>query len=687
MKTLVRRKFLQLGLLDAGLFLAIASYAQPVITSQPINQFAVLGGTATFNVFATGNGPLIYQWQLNGTNVSTNGIISTVVGGSLGFSGDGGIATNAQVNKPYGVAVDTTGNMFIADTFNHRVRKVDTNGFISTVAGNGTAAFSGDGGAATNASLNQPYAVTSDNFGNLFIAEYGNNRVRKVDTNGVISTLAGGGSSLGDGGKATNAQIQRAVGVAVDLAGNFFIADMVNHRIRKVDTNGIISTVAGTGVSGYTGDGGAATNAKLNSPFGLTLDNSGNLFIADSSNHRIRVLNTNGIITTVAGNGSGGAFAGDGGQATNATLSTPQGIFVDTFGFLYIVDYAHYRIRQVDPTGIMTTVAGFGASSPIGDGGYATNAGVYAPEGVALDNSGNLFIADSSNHRIRKVFTGRDPVLRLKNVAAKNVGYYQVIVTGTNGSVTSSNASLTLLFPPSITIQPNYTKAAIGTSTNLSVTVSGTAPFSYQWFTSSGRTANAFPFVNGSGRVQLVFVNDAGAGYVSTPQVNFIGGSGSGATATATLLSGGVFSISVNNQGSGYAALPPTVQIDSPPSINTLMPSQTNATLVLPSVTSLDATNYFVVVTNNYGSTTSATVLVTVFLSPQNFAIQNVVTGLQMKLTGSPNYPYILQSATNLTPPISWKSIRTNSTDANGNWQFTDSSLTGGQKFYRAFGQ
>jgi sugar lactone lactonase YvrE len=291
--------------------------AQPVITNQPADQTVVLGGNATFSVMATGLGPLTYQWQLNVTNVFTNGIITTVAGNAnTGYYGDGGAATNAFLNGPYAVATDTTGNMLIADTWNNRIRKVDTNGIISTVAGIGTSGSSGDGGAATNASLYWPYAVALDSFGDLFIAEYGNNRVRKVDTNGVITTVAGGGAG-GDGGMATNALLKRAVGVAVDTAGNLFIADMGNNRIRKVDTNGIISTVAGSGTGvggGFSGDGGAATNAKLSEPFGVALDNSGNLFIADYNNFRIREVNTNGIITTVAGNGSAG-FAVDGGAS------------------------------------------------------------------------------------------------------------------------------------------------------------------------------------------------------------------------------------------------------------------------------------------------------------------------------------------------------------------------------------
>jgi sugar lactone lactonase YvrE len=338
--------------------------------------------------------------------VTPAGVVSTVAGnGTAGFSGDGGPATSAQLDEPFGVAVDTAGNLFIADLGNERVRKVTPGGVVSTAAGNGTQGFSGDGGPATAAQLNFPQDAAVDTAGNLFIADLGNNRVRKVTPGGVISTVAGGGTSgLGDGGQATSAQLYNPTGVAVDTAGNLFIADKGNYRIRKVTTGGVISTVAGNGTAGFSGDGGPATSAQLNEPNGVAVDTAGNLFIADLSNQRIRKVTPAGIISTVAGNGTGG-FSGDGGPATSAQFYSPDGAAVDTSGNMFIADVGNNRVRKVTPGGVISTVAG-GGTSGLGDGGLATSAELNFPWGVAVDTAGNLFIGDTSNNRVRKVTPG-----------------------------------------------------------------------------------------------------------------------------------------------------------------------------------------------------------------------------------------------------------------------------------------
>ena len=303
--------------------------------------------------------------------------------------------------------MDGAGNLYIADTSNNRIRKVDTAGVITTVAGSGTYGFSGDGGAATSARLSFPYGVTPDGAGNLYIADTWNHRIRKVDTSGNISTVAGSGTAGfgGDGGSATAtaARLNLPGSVVLDALGNLYIADRLNNRIRKVDTAGVITTVAGSSTTGaFGGDGGAATAGQLNTPAGVALDRSGNLYIADRDNRRIRKVDTAGVISTVAGTGTLG-FSGDGGAATAARLSSPSGVVVDWAGNLYIADQDSHRIRKVDTAGGISTVAGTGTSGFSGDGGAAVAARLNAPYGVAVDGSGNLYIADGLNNRIRKV--------------------------------------------------------------------------------------------------------------------------------------------------------------------------------------------------------------------------------------------------------------------------------------------
>ena len=568
---------------------------------------------------------------------------------------------------------------------------MDTNGVITTAAGRYPNGFTGDGGPATNAQLQSSgvnvSGIAVDGFGNFFISDTGNYRVRKVDTNGIITTVAGNGSAFysGDGGPATNTAISPE-GVAVDRLGNLFIAETHNQRIRKVDTNGIITTVAGTGfMDDPLGDGGAATNASLNNPMGVAVDDFGNLFIADTVNSRIRKVDTNGIITTIAGSNYLSGYAGDGGSALAARLNQPSRAIPDAFGNIFIADTFNYLVRKVDTNGIITTVAGKYYVSSLGDGGAATNASLNNPLDLALDAYGNLYIADSQHNRIRRVGLAGSPILPLNNITTNVAGNYQVIITSPSGSVTSSNAALIVLLPPSITSQPANITVTNGGSANFNVTVSGTAPLTYQWWMSSGRVATAVPVFLG-GRVLRAVVTSGGAGYSSVPKVQFIGGSGTGAAGTAVVSNGMVAAIIMTSQGSGYFSSP-IILIDAPSVTNAFWPDQTNATLSLSPATSANATNYFVVVTNNYGSVTSATVALTVFLPPQQFTAQYFGTGLQLQLTGTPYYPYILQTTTNLTPPISWKSILTNPADMNGNWQFTDTNLNGIQRFYRVAGQ
>ena len=335
--------------------------------------------------------------------IGTDGIINTLAGSTSGFGGDGGPATTAKLTLPRGVAVDGLGNVYIADSDNHRIRRVSSTGIITTVAGTGTPDFSGDGGPALLATLYQPFAVAADTSGNLYIADTVNYRVRKVSALGTISTIAGNQFYKygGDGGPATAASLNWPLGLAADSAGSLYIADTQNHRVRKVSRAGIMTTVAGTGAPGYSGDGVAATTAKLRSPKGVALDAAGNLYICDSDNHRIRKVGANGLISTVAGNGSAG-YSGDGVAATRTSLAWPNGIALDATGNLYIADFGNGRVRMVAPAStIIATVAGNGTAGFSGDGGQATAASLTNPSGVAVDLAGNLYIA--ANNRVRQV--------------------------------------------------------------------------------------------------------------------------------------------------------------------------------------------------------------------------------------------------------------------------------------------
>jgi hypothetical protein len=345
-----------------------------------------------------------------------NATISTIAGnGTFGDSSNGSPATNANVNRPSGVAVDGSGDLFLVDGHNV-IREVSPTGIITTIAGDGLPEFGGDGGQATNAELAGPVGVAVDGNGDVFIADTSNNRIREVNPSGIITTVAGGGNNgLGDGGPATNAQLGTPTGLAVDGSGDLFIADSANRRIREVSPAGIIRTIAGTGTFGFSGDGGPATNAQFTSPIGVAVDSSGDVFIADRDNNRIREVSPSGVITTFAGIGpsfpSFGGLSGDGGPATNAQLNDPTGVVVDGSGDVFIADRDNNRIREVSPSGIITTIAGSGSTGFgsafsggfSGDGGPATNAQLNFPFGVAVDGSGDVFIADLGNNLIRKV--------------------------------------------------------------------------------------------------------------------------------------------------------------------------------------------------------------------------------------------------------------------------------------------
>ena len=332
-------------------------------------------------------------------------IITTVAGGGTTGLGDGGQATDCELFGPTSIAFDNSGNYYLTDRDHNRIRRVSTTGNITIVAGIGTlpGSFSGDNGPATLAKIAQPYQVVIDGAGSIYFSDNGNSRIRKIDARGIITTVAGTGSWLynGDYNPATNTNINPG-GIAIDSAGNIYFADLGNARIRKISTLGIVTTIGGTGTAGYNGDGISATNAQLDGPNYLAIDKIGNIFFADSRNNRIRKIDTAGKIHTVAGDGIQG-YAGDNGPATNAELNKPLGVYCDNSGNVYIGDTYNYVIRKVNASGIITTIAGNATGGDSGDGGLAILAELADPVGIAMDDEGNIYIADFANDKIKRI--------------------------------------------------------------------------------------------------------------------------------------------------------------------------------------------------------------------------------------------------------------------------------------------
>jgi uncharacterized protein (TIGR03437 family) len=331
-------------------------------------------------------------------------VITTVAGnGTLVFSGDGGPAAKAGIGIPPDVTVDSAGNLYIVDRNNNRIRKVDPSGTITTFAGNGTSGSSGDGGQATNAALSSPIGVGVNGAGIVYIADGGSNGLREVNINGSIGQVAIVSSSL--------TRIASPGGVSADSSGNVYISDVNGSAIYRLDKTGILTTVAG-GTFGFSGDGGPANKAALYYPSGVAVDSAGNIYFADRGNNRVRKVDTKGIITTFAGTGTGG-FSGDGGPATSAKLGLGlsfafQGVAVDSVGDVYIADPQNNRVRMVNPSGIISTFAGNGTPFATGglgngDGGPPASASVMTPYGVHVDSAGNVYIADTGHNLIRKV--------------------------------------------------------------------------------------------------------------------------------------------------------------------------------------------------------------------------------------------------------------------------------------------
>ncbi|MGE0257711.1 MAG: hypothetical protein AB7T18_03045 [Alphaproteobacteria bacterium] len=337
-------------------------------------------------------------------------IITTAVGtGEKGFAGDGGPAAEARLNGPFDVAFDRAGNLYFSDTFNHRIRRVEAaTGVIATIAGNGEAGYSGDGGKATEAALSEPYGIVVDRDGNVYTADRLNRRVRRIDaSSGIITTLAGTGDAAwsGDGGPAAQAGLAEPNGLAFDPdERRLYIADVADHRVRVVDlASGVIDTFAGTGAAEHGGDGGPAREARIFGARAVRIAPDGTVYILERQGSSLRAVDpATGLINTIAGT-TGRGYGGDGGPAAAAVFDAPKEMALDRDGSLLIVDTENHAIRRIDrASGIVVTVAG-GRGGGQGDGGPAEAAGLDRPHGAVVGPDGAIYIGDTNNHRIRKV--------------------------------------------------------------------------------------------------------------------------------------------------------------------------------------------------------------------------------------------------------------------------------------------
>lgn len=597
--------------------------AQPIITQEPSDQVVTNGGTAVFTVGVSGTGPFTYQWQFNGTNCD---FITTVAGNPTNaYYGNGGLAINAALNNPGGVAVDSVGNLFISDSGNNCIRKVDTNGLIMTVA-----------------SIPSPSGLAADITGNLFVASVSGSVVVKVDTNGIVTTVAGGGGYgyWGDGGPATSAGLWNPGGMALDNAGNLFIADAGNNRIRKVDIHGIITTVAGVGLPYFWGDGGPAINAAIYSPQSVMVDSAGNIFIADQNNQRIRKVDTAGIITTVAGFGFD-AFSGDGSPAINASLHNPSGLTADNDGNLFIADSSNKRIRKVDTNGIISTVVGNSVTGISGYSGPAINMTLAFPSSVTMDNAGNVLIADQGNSRIYKLTTTTPSALpnmslTMNRVSNNNLGNYAVVISNSGGSVTSSVAALNM--PAFISSLPPGLTVAADNSVTLGVTAGGTGLLVYQWAFNGTNidwaTNSALNLTNvqpgQAGTYSVMVSNQFGSVTNISASLNVVPLVISSQPSSQSVGLGLSVLFSVQASGQGPFSYQWQFQTNS-------LIGATNSTLVLTNLQPNQSGEYSVIVSNIFGTVSSSNV---------NLTVVGIV--LWGNLTMAPTLANVPVSATNV---------------------------------------
>ena len=396
------------------------------------------------SVLPDAQGNVIVSNILDIRKITPAGAVSVIAGGSrTAYSGDGGLAKDALLSNPMAIVADPEGNLFVADSGNHRIRKISQASIITTIAGTGVAGYSGDEGDATMAQISFPRALAFDPKGNLLIAE--GSRIRVLRPDGTIYTLAGGAAVgfSGDGGPAATALLNTPSGLAIDSSGTVFVADLATYRIRTISPSGTIGTLAGTGLRGPAGDGGPASSADLLAPWALTLDSGGGILVADGN--QVRRIGTDGIVSLFAG---ALHYDGDGGPATDALFQNPQGLALDSGGALLVADTANQVIRRIDATGVITTIAGYGIPGFGGDGGPAVAAQLESPTGVALDTDGNILIADSINARIRRVSNVDGTISTIAGTGRLGFG-------GDGGLATAPDVAL--VRPTAVTVGPDGT--------------------------------------------------------------------------------------------------------------------------------------------------------------------------------------------------------------------------------------